>query len=454
VRILVDGQRFSAGARPALVLGALFAALTLFGVGSSAQADGVNEPAIGHLVELRSALPLDDIDGRLKLASLASEHGWDDQADELLREILMLNPDHELAYHQLWTLAAERRISTESDSLQEARNALSNDFKEYESRRFVVLSDVSTSLAQSQLALLERANHQLHRFTAQLDLKPLPLRHKLVCILFNDERDYRVFGREHDDVIDERVTGYYSPRHDWVVFYSAQSNPQVVEARKRLDQFSDDVQDMSEQVDLAVRQGHRDQAESLRAALMQSQEHLATQRQRIDDYARRETMVTTIHEAVHQMLFLTGVQARRVRYPLWICEGLATCFETQTPSRPFGPDHDYAPRRSRFQELLDSGSLMPLRELVAIENTNDEDAADVIYQQSYALVMWMSRYRKEQLRDYLTTMLRQPEAASDSNQHLQIFEQVFGSIEALERNWLRHEKRLLKEAHESVQANQ
>ena len=132
-----------------------------------------------------------------------------------------------------------------------------------------------------------------------------------------------------------------------------------------------------------------------------------------------------------------------VRYPLWICEGLATCFETQSPWQAFGPGFDNAPRRSRFVELLKKGSLLKLRELVAIARmdgrTSSEAKIEIVYQQSYGFVSWLTRARPAQLATYLRMVRREPPGEIATLRHIELFTEAFGNIEKLEREWLRHE---------------
>ena len=118
------------------------------------------------------------------------------------------------------------------------------------------------------------------------------------------------------------------------------------------------------------------------------------------DLADDRATGTTVHEAIHQLMFHTGVQTPHIEYPLWICEGLATAFETDDPDAAFGPDHEYAPRRDRFDLLLGADQLIELRQLVTYARMPDDsdETVQALYHQSYALVTWMSRFRRDELR--------------------------------------------------------
>jgi hypothetical protein len=357
-----------------------------------------------------------DISEQLKLASWAADRNLLEQADSVYRHILETEPDQSEAYFGLLAVAQRRPLSKDSSVLLAADAIVTPAFIQYESKRFVVISNADEAWSRRQLEVLERAHNQFQRFASRLKLRPMPLQNKLVCILFADQEQYRKFAQAHDHVENAWITGYYSPHHDWIVFYDPQRAPEVQQARAQLEH--------------APREGS-------------SQQIYERQKRRIDEFAAREGAATTIHEATHQLFFHTRIQSPSVRYPLWICEGLATCFETDAPDKSFGPDRGYAPRRNRFRELLRSEKLIPLRELIQIDRVGPgegEERIDAIYQQSYALVNWMCRFRKDALRLYLCEMRRQPAGVIEAQRHLELFEQAFGDASALERAWLRFEK--------------
>ena len=64
----------------------------------------------------------------------------------------------------------------------------------------------------------------------------------------------------------------------------------------------------------------------------------------------------------------------------------------------------------------------------------------MVYSQSYALVTWLARHRKTELRDYLMLTLKEPRGRPTAQRHLHLFEQAFGDVDRLEQAWLRHER--------------
>lgn len=274
-----------------------------------------------------------------------------------------------------------------SDAYEGTRALLSKQFREYESDHYIVLSDAGAAWSRDQLRRLERTWEEFEAYAARLDLRPDPIRHKLVAVLFAERRRYAEFGRTHDRVHADWSFGYYAPAHDRLVLFDGESEPGA------------------------------------------------------DEFARPRTIATTVHEAIHQLHYHTGIQNKHVQYPLWSCEGLATSFETADIDRAFGPEYEFAPRRERFDRLLSDDSLIPLRNLVALDGLTGQNREVVakVYNESYALLGWLARARASQLRDYFELMRRQPPGRPAAEAHLELFVRCFGQPEEVERQWLRDE---------------
>ncbi len=333
--------------------------------------------------------PADDVGGRMRLADWARDNDLPDSAETLYRTVLQLDARHEQAYEALWDLSRERPLPASSEALRMTKALLTRrGLRTHETPHFVVLSNAQRRWTQDKAQLLERTYEEFHRTAEQLDLRPLPLRHKLVCLLLGKRSQFVEFARTNDNVTESWSLGYYSPRYDRTVFYNGE-----VEAGA-------------------------------------------------DEFARHRSTATTIHEAIHQLLFHTRVQSVHTQYPLWSCEGFATAFETSAPDLPFGPDREFEPRRQRFQRFLRDDRLLPLRSFVQLDRMPDNrpESVQTMYSQSYAVMSWLARYRQEGLRDYMILMLKEPPGRLSADRHLEIFEQAFGDVGGVERAWLAREK--------------
>jgi hypothetical protein len=305
--------------------------------------------------------------------------------------------------------AAPQRLSLDSEPYRVARGLLPDRFLVSETKRFVVISDAPLGWARRQADLLDKTHAQFQRFTRRLGIEPEPLRHKLVCVLFQEYDDYRAFARANDGVTADWISGYYSPQHDRIVFYNIETNP--------------------------------DFARASGGGGAPPGQLLAGARRLTDDYLKAAT-ATVVHEAVHQLAFHTGVQSPHIENPLWLSEGLATAFETDDAEHAFGPDRGYGAREEQFRKILREGGLIPLKDLVTWARMPDSDDKTIaaVYHESYALVSWLSRHRRGHLRVFMESLRAEPSGRPTPQRHLQLFEKAFGDVNKLEQTWLRYER--------------
>lgn len=386
-----------------------------------------------------------DLSQRRDLAAWAAGHGLLQEADHLYRELLDADRADDQSRAAIARLAVSRKLPAESSALEDARSVLPDHFTTLESAHFVVLSDAGLVRARKHAELLERAEHQFRRFAARLNLQPLPLEHKLVCVLFRNADDYRTFAAQHDNVSAKWITGHYSPAHDRVVFYDAELTVPPEGAQAQLDQAQAQIASLEQQARQAEQSRRSQLAVSLRSQATDLKQRRDVAVNELNAFARSNTVATAVHEAMHQLLHHTRVQSPYVRAPMWIGEGLASSFETDSPQQAFGPDHEYAPRRADFQQYLDSSQLLSLRELVQIDSVADDacERAAVVYAQSYALVKWLCRFKSDGVRTYLAALRAEPSGEPTAIRHLEMFEASFGGCTTLERAWLRHERSTL-----------
>ncbi|MHC4414501.1 MAG: DUF1570 domain-containing protein [Planctomycetota bacterium] len=361
-------------------------------------------------------------------------------------------PPHHQRYLALVGRAAGRGLSSDSDAYQAARVLLPDRFVEHQTKRFIVISDAQADWTHDQAHLLERTYHQFHRFTRRLGLRPQPLRHKLVCILFERHEDYQEFAKKHDGVTADWISGYYSPKHDRVVFYNIETNPAVAGAAQLLPAKPAEILAMSPDRRRAGTSDRTRRAETRCPSPGCDLPPGYAPRDRIDEERAKAAIATSVHEAIHQLAFHTRIQSPLIQNPLWISEGLATAFETDRPTESFGPERDFAVRREQFVTLLRDENLIPLRKLVTYMQMPDDrdETITAVYHQSYALVTWISRFRKDELRDYLNVLKNEPPGRPTTRRHLELFEQAFGDVDRLEHKWVRYESERLKRSKPAI----
>jgi hypothetical protein len=353
------------------------------------------------------------------------------EAEQILRAVLQESPDDAEAYDTIMKVAAARELAAVSGASRAAQQRLSEKFAIHQTDRFVLFSDVAADLTLQNAQWVERAHEEFMRFANECQLRPLPLQHKLVCVLFDRREEYLAFAQSHDGLTNIAFSGYYSPRWDRVVF-SVDQEPARRPAVNETATAQTETGAPSKSV-LGFEDGASN-AKRGEACTADCHTHSVP--------ASANAAAKCIHETIHQLMFHTRLMRCDVQYPLWICEGLSTAFETEAPHEAFGPDRDYAPRLEAFRQLMNGNDLAPLRELVTVTQITSSKSRmlRVLYQQSYSLATWMCRERKAELRQYLDLMRQQPAGKLSASRHLEIFEQAFGDVDRVEADWLDFEQ--------------
>ncbi|MCE9620702.1 MAG: DUF1570 domain-containing protein [Planctomycetes bacterium] len=329
---------------------------------------------------------------------------------------------------------------TDSDVLK-ATMKLVPKLRKSETRHYVILSDTSPDDNTMIGSLLESTYQKYSDVCDALEWSPNPLRHKLVAIVFRDQRDYTDFSTRNDKVNKPWAAGYYSPIADRLVFYKADSSDEVKKAMKQLGEQSRRVQEAQQRQQAQGDALHNGQETS------HIQRQLAAENNRIKDAVAGSFISTAVHEAAHQLFFHTDIQRRGASYPLWLAEGLATNFETERTDIPFGYQYDNWRRRDAFKLALDKDSIVPFEVLLSQDQFSDgsesNEAVGFFYAQAYVLTNWMLRERPTELRQYLESLRDGSYASADTRKEK--FEAIFGPLARVERNWIRYEGRRQKD---------
>jgi hypothetical protein len=189
----------------------------------------------------------------------------------------------------------------------------------------------------------------------------------------------------------------------------------------------------------AARAGRPNVASDYRTRADTLDRRLRVEEDRLRAVVADASVEKTIHEATHLLAYNTGVQSRYHEYPFWFTEGLATNFETATPTGAFGPDVEHTGRREQFESFRRGNQLLPLPRFVTLTHVDHEDHADVMYHEAYALFSYLYRHRRSELAAYIRAVPELRPGRFSAAEHLAIFERHFGPAEQLEATWLRHE---------------
>lgn len=184
-----------------------------------------------------------------------------------------------------------------------------------QSAHYVILSDASPIDITMVGTLLEATFEKYIEVCDALGWKPRPLRHKLVAVVFREQRDYNEFAKKYDKVDKTWAVGYYSPLTDRLVFYKSESSEDVQKVVRQLDSQDRKMQQ--------VEQSQQASGHALRpnVELTHVKNQLAAEHDRINDLVAGTFVSTAVHEAAHQLFphrcsaqwrFLSPVARRRV----------------------------------------------------------------------------------------------------------------------------------------------
>jgi hypothetical protein len=290
------------------------------------------------------------------------------------------------------------------EAFRETRRALPA-MRRSESRRFLMLSDLSDDEAAAHLQLLERSAHAVEALRSQLGLSattPRPQR-KMLAVAFGRRADFLWFAQRHDRINADWMAGYFAPEPGRLVYFHARDIPSARVAARRLEQM----------------------------------EGVAEALDSLESFISRSTASVVVHEAVHMILHEEGLMPANSGVPLWLAEGLAASFEPAEASQAFGPLRRENGRTRAFREDLAGDRVPPLRVLVASMTlpAGDEDAVRRFYDASAALCSWLVRTRPEALARMITAS-RGGNAGHDRAARIEAFELLVGSIDEVENAWL------------------
>ena len=291
--------------------------------------------------------------------------------------------------------------------------ALLPGMRRSETRRFVILSDLTDEEVASHGQLLERTAHAVEAFRVRLGLD-VPERRapqKMLAVAFSRRSDFLDFAYQHDDIEASWMAGYFSPTTQRLVYFHARDIPSARIAARRIDHL------------VAMGGDSSDARDSL------------------NQFVDSSTSAVVVHEAVHMILHERGIMPANSNVPLWLAEGLAAAFEPLEASQQFGPARRENGRTKAFRADLAAGRVPPVAALVASISLpdNGDDSVRRFYDASAAFSSWLVREEPVALAEMIRHTL-QGKAGASRGERLKVFEKIFGSIGKLESRWLWNER--------------
>lgn len=265
--------------------------------------------------------------------------------------------------------------------------------------------------------LLERTYRQFYAEFKKAGFKLEPVKDRLAWLVFDNQEQYRDFARVADGMDSPYLESYYSAKTNQVVLMLTSA----LLGRPR-------------------RETPRDHDRIIGSL----EPELAGMDHQLPDDDRHEMggildVRRAVHEATHLLAFNSGLQKRGVMYPLWVSEGLATNFESDSVESA-GMARENLRRLRQLRQAHEDGRLMSLEGFVTLVSIPPSRAATVndLYAQAWGLFSFLFKNRRMELRYYISSLAQVGTEPRETKVMLREFTDAFGSLERIERSWLRY----------------
>lgn len=401
--------------------------------------DAANPNSAIEFMQRRDALKAGDATGHYKLGVWAEARGLQHQAALMYHRTLKLNPDHGDAYQRLVKIADTTRLPEDAALRKKLRDEFP-DHALHASQHYVLLYDTDEKWARSRAALLEKAHDTFFATYRRMGFKPLPLKGRMVCVLFADHADFDAYARRVDKASLGWSAGYYSTGTNRIVFYDERTSPHFKQMLEKIAGLEAEADDLRAQITAASNARKHAIVFDLRAKLEDVDQQLRYHRNKHKNISKDGNTVKSTHEAVHQLAFNSGHQDPTVQYPFWFSEGLACNFEPASVAERFGPLHPNAFRRYQLATTLKTTDPVPLRELVRTHKppADDLDRTVLMYNQAWVLYGFLFKFHRDELKAYVRHMNSRKPGTRTADQFEKDFIEAFGPIDKLEAKYKRH----------------
>jgi len=321
-------------------------------------------------------------------------------------------------------------------------------FHALDTDHFTIVTDAPHETIRPLTARLESTHAAIMRFCAamKLPIKPLPTR---LAILLFDRFDEFVAYAEKAGVSPGTAAGFYDQSTNVAAFANVLNGPALAPLHR-------EIESLNLRLRALLRRSTGSATATSRGDDLTNRIHALRSQQ--DAFVERFNRLVLQHEAAHQVFFNVGVHVRGADNPIWLVEGLACQFEV--PQSDLGGDLKSvnqmrlgdlreALRVARdvrdeakidFRAVCESGSLMPLAELVVADSLSgaDSTASAARYAQAWSLVYFLQKDRRDAFSTYLARFVVQPAGeVFDSKAELGAFQRVFGPLDDwFVRDWL------------------
>lgn len=311
--------------------------------------------------------------------------------------------------------------------------AVGEGFKLRRSQHYSILYDTSEEDVKVFQRGIERTYRWCMRYCLSLDIPVHKPEKKLITHFFNIFNDYARYSIvTGGGGVTPGTLGYFSPQSNYTYFYNYRNRPDYKAFR---DNAEREIKRLQEQFKGAKT---AEEKQAIRERIKQLKKTMTTD----STDGGEVTEATLQHEVAHQVLFNIGFHneraALKLANPRWFAEGLASLFEPVGDGKASGFGALNEERHEQYRHLVRVGGLIPLKTFVAdIRWFFQPDTGGRAYPQAWALVHYLTRTKREEMRAYVTEINeRTVEYEMTPEKELALFEKHFGEVDdTFEERW-------------------
>lgn len=361
------------------------------------------------------------------------------QLDGTMKEARQLLREFEYQYRQLpANRAAADKLLAETGA----------DFQLWVTPHYRIAYNSTSPFADVCGELLEQVYEEFGRFFRTRLFELAPLTDRLEVVLFDNRSQFDQYIKDHMTGM-AGAAGFYSSKTNRSYFYDAFHDTRFTAAREEILKSQDYLARKRREIggsqagstftvtDAQGNQRALNREEAL-AEIKADEQRMQEEIERLKKSYQENNYSVSVHEAVHQLAYNTGIHSRYSQNPLWLVEGLATYFEAPSEGRWNGAGQINPNRLKLFLDPMNRH--IPLADLITDDTLFNLSGtkADMAYASTWALFYYLAWQQHEQLFDYIYLLsVRNTLADYPADQRIKDFETHFGSINAMELHWHR-----------------
>ncbi len=319
-------------------------------------------------------------------------------------------------------------IPADEAAEKKVRKELGEAFKLKRTQHYSIFYNTSDEDMKTFSLAIEQTYRSCVNYTIKLGFDAHPPKKKLLIYYFEEHKQYSDHSKKlGKGEAPQSTPGIYFPDLNRSMFYNFQNQDTFKKARKEAEAKIEELKSRLKQGSLTAEERRR-----INHEIKNARSHANWSTTVGGDVS--ESIVQ--HEVSHQVLWNIGFHNPDSFFanPRWLAEGTAMMFEpiSTGTSANFGALN--ADRLKEFQALQQAHQVIPLRDFISTHNWFGPQTIGQAYAEGWALVHYLNRVKRKQLKTYVETINQRPkDYETTPEQEIKDFEKVFGKVD---RKWV------------------